>query len=439
MSRRLFSEFLDEITSAPTSDPQAEKRRKTGLNSRFDRMVQTMNLTHRSPVKKLPRRRAQSTSSTSGSGSSVPRTPIDHYDQYHHDGRLGKEFSVIKMPKRMARWDQESQASSDELEPPPPAPHPTTNLPTWLADTFSELNTTHPLRLLLPARTDSEPKSVPMPMKDGNKDGEETRFSFSLEPSSCEEPPSTETSNPEPASHGELISQPPSLPFSTPGPASHLVVTPPRSQVFFPPIDPIAIPQTENSYTFAHFRHVQPSEPHNQEDDALLLEPYYAASSPAQENGTDVFSTPGPGYAPPPVYFDSPTADPESDPLQPGYELDSLDFRWEPFIQKAAADDYYYETRAEPDGEDDEDGQLYMKISMEPARSPSCTPFSFAPPPDTTPAKTPERSAPACFAPAPGIFISPLRGSGAEESPKHAAAVEGSQTSDDSIEDWDDV
>jgi hypothetical protein len=51
---------------------------------------------------------------------------------------------------------------------------------------------------------------------------------------------------------------------------------------------------------------------------------------------TKPFSIPGPRFHVPlsrPIYFDSPTEDPsDSNPLE-GYELDELDFRWEPFMR----------------------------------------------------------------------------------------------------------
>ncbi|KAF8210261.1 hypothetical protein K438DRAFT_146458 [Mycena galopus ATCC 62051] len=130
MSRRarLFSEFLDGsdvggLTTAPTAssisqDVIAKRRKTSGLNSRFDRMIETINLTHRSATRK----RARSTSSASG--SSVPKTPIDDYDDVHRDARLGAEFSVIKMgdKKKVKRpvvlpWEQDS-SSSDIAEVP---------------------------------------------------------------------------------------------------------------------------------------------------------------------------------------------------------------------------------------------------------------------------------------------------------------------------------
>lgn len=63
------------------------------------------------------------------------------------------------------------------------------------------------------------------------------------------------------------------------------------------------------------------------------------APSTSTPNIKNLFTTPGPRFhiaLPRPVYFDSPTEDPsDSDPLEPleGYEINDLDFRWEPFIR----------------------------------------------------------------------------------------------------------
>lgn len=167
-----------------------------------------------------------------------------------------------------------------------------------------------------------------------------------------------------------------------------------------------------------------------------------------------------------PVYFDSPTEDPSSsDPVEPAYELDSLDFKWKPFIQNTVdgedrstapepppeppvvcnSDDYYYEVQVEPEGEDDKDGQLYASINMESVESSSR--FSFTLPEEPyrqeEMASTPDCPVLQCFAPAPGIFVSPLRDTEAHTSPAvaHLVSVDdahGSQISDDTIEEWDD-
>ncbi|KAJ7703212.1 hypothetical protein B0H17DRAFT_1194421 [Mycena rosella] len=463
MSRRLFSEFLDDsdsrsVVSAATQD--FVKRRKTsGLNSRFDRMCQTMNVTHRPPARK----RAGSTSSASG--SSVPKTPIDNYDEFHREAKLGPDFSVIKMgtssiPRsKKARnfagvfpWDQDS--SSDTNEPPPPA----VPLPAWLATTFSTLTTKHPLRLLLPRRTESEPTPSPAkPVRDVEVE-DDNPFSFHVSPPQSSH---TSASADREAEHidddnrlhsphtvplarvllNQLHSQEPAFVNSAPSFTSPPHSTPIANHLTYP---------AENTDPFYHNEHN-----HN------------GSSSPTHSAYNDIYATP----APRPVYFNSPTEDPsDSDPLEPSYELDSLDFRWEPFIQKAGneqahtparrlapvIDDYYYEIQMEPEGEDDEDGQLCASINLEPMSMERCVspgPFSFAPPRDFSVAAessqqtptTPDRSVAQFFAPAPGIFISPLRNTEAPTSPRvvqSAQAVDdpkGSQTSNDSIEEWDDA
>jgi hypothetical protein len=160
------------------------------------------------------------------------------------------------------------------------------------------------------------------------------------------------------------------------------------------------------------------------------------------------------------VYFDSPAEDPsDSDPLQSAYELDydSLDFQWAPFIQKckvdtlalkpfvvsqSADDDYYYEVRVDPEVEDDEEGPLYASVNLDSAqheRALSPNPFSFSVPFDDVPTATPletdeskaktpttpERPTPQFFAPAPGIFLSPLRDNEQSQSPEKNQVPDG--------------
>ncbi|KAJ6593888.1 hypothetical protein B0H19DRAFT_39001 [Mycena capillaripes] len=486
-------------------------------------MIETLN-THRP---RLVHNRARSTSSTSGS-SIPPRTPIDDFDEFHREatqGRLGADFSVIKMgtssksiPRRKRTknptWDQDS-SSSDISEPPPPhAP-----LPPWLASTFSTLATKHPLRLLLPRQANTEPTASPS--KAARDVGDDSPFAFCAPADPIHAPPpdpSNETENdPEPSLQSTQtpprpfeaasIYRPPSLPdtsfdtappFSTPGPSpvvSRSILAESMPPVHFPEqpyvecVPPSSIRQThcpEPTYPTSFMQSPPPVKRflaenikppsldffHNQK------RCFTKADSPNHSAYIDIFSTPGPGYRTvPPVYFDSPTEDPsDSDPLEPGYELDSLDFRWEPFIQKGKnatdatpasesqpvapdaavvsnSDDYYYEIRVEPEGEDDEDGQLHASINM---GSPG--PFSFSPPaadlPTTHPESpgqnhntpaTPERPVPPFFAPVPGIFISPLRGDDVPTTPpkvlESAEQDENphcSQASNDTIEDWDD-
>jgi hypothetical protein len=157
----------------------------------------------------------------------------------------------------------------------------------------------------------------------------------------------------------------------------------------------------------------------------------------------NIFATPGPGYRPPQqIYFDSPTEDPsDSDSLQPGYEVDydSLDFRWEPFNLKDAhitgskenmtiplqySDPGVY-VDIEPDWP--KTSQATERDQLNPVPSPtrvlSPGPFAFSVNEPCTIASSHESSAqqrqttpeyqrgiPQVFAPAPGIFLSPLGG-----------------------------
>ena len=165
------------------------------------------------------------------------------------------------------------------------------------------------------------------------------------------------------------------------------------------------------------------------------------------------FSTPGPRFhalLSRPVYFDSPTEDPtDSDPLAPpeGYELDELDFRWEPFIQKDVDGGYAGSMSDEWDSSADFDQESVdnpmavcfevRKDTPEPEMSempedqasitnPDYNVYSISArhgsghlPPylqgfdhsgEAEPPVTPEPTKiETSFAPAPGIFISPLR------------------------------
>jgi hypothetical protein len=154
----------------------------------------------------------------------------------------------------------------------------------------------------------------------------------------------------------------------------------------------------------------------------------------------DIFATPGPGFRlPQQIYFDSPTEDPsDSDSLQPGYEVDydSLDFRWEPFNVKDTEiinkenmtmplqySDLGVYVDTEPDrpkiSQATEQGQ-----DQSPNWLPPPDPFAFSVNETYTTASSHESSAqqrqitpesqrdrPQVFAPAPGIFLSPLGGS----------------------------
>lgn len=150
----------------------------------------------------------------------------------------------------------------------------------------------------------------------------------------------------------------------------------------------------------------------------------------------NLFATPGPGYRlPQPIYFDSPAEDPnDSDPLQSGYEIDydALDFHWTPFDRKSTNEPEKVSLSIQPvlketiheEGEDeDDDVTPFATFSKETLQESKNSPglFRFSLDDETCDEKKPttpepkQKSAPV-FAPAPGIFISPLRNSSISES-----------------------
>ncbi|KAL1735582.1 hypothetical protein EV714DRAFT_280166 [Schizophyllum commune] len=224
------------------------QRRKTGLNDRFDRMVETMSVRHRSPTK-TPKRRKKPRSSSFSSASEL-RTPVDDYHDVQPE-RLGKSFAVIKMGTS-AGLHQRSDGNEDDdkvvsgWQPASPPP-----LPGWLASTFTTLNKKHPLRLLLPHAS-----AAPHPAERGKASDKKATpprtedddvFAFHA-PDENDPPPLEQNAPPvllqSPFSHASnnpaqspllsravvtpSLSAAPDAPFSTPGPA-------PPSQCSMPP------------------------------------------------------------------------------------------------------------------------------------------------------------------------------------------------------------
>ncbi|KIM78894.1 hypothetical protein PILCRDRAFT_824013 [Piloderma croceum F 1598] len=151
------------------------KRHKTmGLNARFDRMLERVDLTlqdHQpasstTASSRQGRARARSAGSSSvSSGYDVPKTPVDAYDGLE-DGRLGDTFSVIKMKSAIRgktgtyyRADEgydgnsDIQVDSDQIIIAHKEP-----LPDWLAITFSKLDPQNPLRRLVSSSTQPLPE-----------------------------------------------------------------------------------------------------------------------------------------------------------------------------------------------------------------------------------------------------------------------------------------
>ncbi|KAI0043655.1 hypothetical protein FA95DRAFT_1574962 [Auriscalpium vulgare] len=130
------------------------------MNSRFDRMIEEVNLMSRSSDASSPRRRRRIYSSGSSSIGSydLPKTPHTYPD---HSGRLGKDFSVLKMKGDGAYMRPDEHTRSDSTEPEdqgdgagawqnPRTPKAAEGMPDWLTNTLSTLQPTHPLRRLMP-------------------------------------------------------------------------------------------------------------------------------------------------------------------------------------------------------------------------------------------------------------------------------------------------
>ncbi|KAK0212705.1 hypothetical protein DFS33DRAFT_58013 [Desarmillaria ectypa] len=160
-----------DITPAP-------KRQRTGLNSRFDRMMDTVNVVCRSPDR---RDRTRSAGSSSNNSYVMPTTPLDAYNILQ-SGRLGKDFSVIKT--KQGTVSQGENQDSSMLDRENFSNHRSSEaLPSWLSDAFLSLDENHPLRLLLPSSMDQPMSSS---LKDPNdcdpvyfSDGE-SPFAFSV-------------------------------------------------------------------------------------------------------------------------------------------------------------------------------------------------------------------------------------------------------------------
>lgn len=168
-------------------------------------------------------------------------------------------------------------------------------------------------------------------------------------------------------------------------------------------------------------------------------DPRFEPSLASAHNLPDLYATPGPEYClPRRIYFDSPTEDPsnhDSLQLRSGIEYDALDFHWEPYFRKGSdqGEEDAPTVASLPQIYDLSDGadtehKLWTKLPTRfptPECLPSPSPFRFSvhhlenintattfaavnPPQPRTPDVQPVAPV---FAPAPGIFISPLRGS----------------------------
>lgn len=232
------------------------------------------------------------------------------------------------------------------------------------------------------------------------------------------------------------------LPFSMPGPALAATLVSPDTSCSLPSAE-LCLP--------SYIASMSDTAPGYSSDDMPDFNTYCndpcaddSASDPSFEPCAytqplpNLFATPGPGYRPPQrIYFDSPTEDPsDSDSLQPGCDIDyeALGFHWEPFnrkninamepeetmmsipLQQASSG---VDVDVEPDRQQESTKQdhSHPPPSLRHVLSPS--PFAFSACSQSeaytnghgrpTQQSESQRQMPPAFAPAPGIFLSPLR------------------------------
>ncbi|KAG9220605.1 hypothetical protein CCMSSC00406_0003704 [Pleurotus cornucopiae] len=159
---RAEDEYTDEVGSAGVfshsraSDERAldgikhqvQKRRKTGVNTRFDRMVETMNITRPSPST-VSSNRARSSSLSS---YDPPKTPSDAYNYSYQEG-TGSVASATrgeKLPVVLEDIEASEMFRVPSFDQPEGREDGSAPLPGWLAHTFLALDKKHPLRSLLP-------------------------------------------------------------------------------------------------------------------------------------------------------------------------------------------------------------------------------------------------------------------------------------------------
>ncbi|EIM81176.1 uncharacterized protein STEHIDRAFT_162165 [Stereum hirsutum FP-91666 SS1] len=124
-----------------------KRRRLDGLNNRYDNMIDQVHLMSRGPIAKPRHRPSHSSGSSSISSHDMPHTPLDAYTSALTEGRLGKDFSVLKMKDASSSNHRSSSPNSDLVEPEPP--RPVEPLPSWLNGALSGLDSRHPLRNLV--------------------------------------------------------------------------------------------------------------------------------------------------------------------------------------------------------------------------------------------------------------------------------------------------
>lgn len=136
----------------------SKRRRIENLNARYDRMIETANIVHRSSSftdsKRSRRQRAISSASGSSSTAShdIPRTPVDAYN----DRILGiLDISQRPLSSNIDRPLSPSPTHyhGTSMILPVPSTEPKEPVPQWILETVSSLDQYHPLRTIMPIPT----------------------------------------------------------------------------------------------------------------------------------------------------------------------------------------------------------------------------------------------------------------------------------------------
>ncbi|RPD78051.1 hypothetical protein L226DRAFT_610053 [Lentinus tigrinus ALCF2SS1-7] len=143
------------------SGRSAKRQRTDGMNSHYDRMIQTVNVLHATSTSAARPRRQRAASSSSTTTYDAPPTPVDASTAFDR-GALGEDFSVLKMDGPRSSVKGHDPFDRSAFDEDPPALDVTNHLPPWLRNTITTLGSKHPLRLLLP----TAPSSRPVPDQD---------------------------------------------------------------------------------------------------------------------------------------------------------------------------------------------------------------------------------------------------------------------------------
>ncbi|KAI0374191.1 hypothetical protein BV20DRAFT_607584 [Pilatotrama ljubarskyi] len=129
-------------------DSRPTKRQKTeGLNSRYDRMIQTVNVMHGAPFRSTAERGGgrRGVPSSSGTRYDVRRASFNASDAYH-SSRSGQDLVTLKRRTSARLTSHPDIFAPDAFRDPDFAER----LPPWLRGTISSLDPKHPIHLLVP-------------------------------------------------------------------------------------------------------------------------------------------------------------------------------------------------------------------------------------------------------------------------------------------------